>query len=350
MSAPDAFQEVERSLVVVTGLSGAGKSTALHALADVGYYCVDNLPPALVSKTVQTCGEAGIARIALGIDIRVGAFLDAAEGAIEDLQGHPAGLQVVFLESADDALVRRFSETRRPHPMQTKVAKEVGSSGPFAVADGVRLERVRLASLRDLATMILDTTHMSVHELRRDVIAKFSPSSAAGPRMLVRMLSFGFKHGIPLDADLVFDVRFLDNPHFVRGLRELTGEDGLVREFVLASPGCAELLGHLDTLLDFALPRYQSEGKSYLTVAIGCTGGRHRSVAIAVAMARGLSERLGQPVGIIHRDAARGAMMKQAESARSLAKADWSRPSPSPPEVGDVAESADSTDEEGTGA
>ncbi len=342
MNAPDSKQAGRRSLVVVTGLSGAGKSTALHALSDVGYYCVDNLPPALVSKTVHTCAAEGIERIALGMDIRVGAFLDAAQGAIEGLQGHPAGLQVLYLEAADEALVRRFSETRRPHPMLATVAKQGGADGPFAVADGVRLERARLASLRGLATMIVDTTHISVHDLRRDVIASFSSASIGERPMLVRLLSFGFKHGVPLDADLVFDVRFLDNPYFVPGLREQTGEDVAVRDFVLASPGCAELLEHLDGLLGFALPRYQHEGKSYLTVAVGCTGGRHRSVAIAIELAQRLSERLGKPMGIVHRDAGRDTMMKRADSARKPTKASWSS---APPRLDE-----DAQKEEGEGA
>ncbi len=300
-------------VVVVTGLSGAGKSTVLRALTDIGYYCVDNLPPSLVESTVATCLGGGIRRIALGIDIRVGAFLDAAPAAIAALEQHDVDVSVLFLDAGDDALVRRFSETRRPHPMLSE--GPAGSGRPrdsgemLAVVDGVRLERARLATIRSRATVVLDTTHMSVHELRRQVIDHYA-EGAEEPHMVVRVLSFGFKHGIPLDADLVFDVRFLDNPHFVPGLREHTGDEAPVSDFVLASPGCDELIGHIERLLEFSLPRYEREGKSYLTIAVGCTGGRHRSVSVAVELARRLGKNGGRRIGIVHRDLGRGAMMK----------------------------------------
>jgi UPF0042 nucleotide-binding protein len=306
-------------VVVVTGLSGAGKTTALHALADAGYYCVDNLPPELATHTVSVCARGGIERVALGMDVRVGAFLDgvaAALGALQEAGHKPA---VLYLDAADDVLVRRFSETRRPHPM---LAQEAGRGEPMPIYDAVRLERERLAGIHDLATQVIDTTHLSVHELRRQVIARFSMEPSMSP-MEIKVLSFGYKHGLPLDADLVFDVRFLDNPHFVPGLRDKGGEDEVVRKFVLASPGCSELLDLLEGLLSFAIPRYRREGKSYLTVAIGCTGGRHRSVCIAVAIAERIATATGQRVGIVHRDLERGGILT---GMSGTPEARWSQP------------------------
>ncbi len=301
----------EPRLVVVTGMSGAGKTTVLRALDDDGYYCVDNLPPSLAAATLKVCADNGIDRVALGMDIRVGAFLDAAKEALVALGHHPAGLEVIFLDASDEVLMRRFSETRRPHP--------VLATGPDAlgVADGVRLERERLSGLRALATKVVDTSVMSVHDLRRYILDR--PSGLGEPRMRLRVLSFGFKHGAPLDASVVFDVRFLDNPYFIPALKEHDGNDAPVREFVLGSPGCEELLEHLMRLLLFALPRYRREGKSYLTVAIGCTGGRHRSVVVANELARRLAEQVGTSVGIVHRDVQSGVMMTEVGGADGFA-------------------------------
>lgn len=296
---------MEAEVVVVTGLSGAGKSTVLRALTDLGYFCVDNLPPSLVGQTVETCVAGGIHCVALGIDIRVGAFLDAAPEALKQLGGLASKVAVLFLDAADDALVRRFSETRRPHPMLSEGPKGSGrprASGELlAVLDGVRLERARLSSIRAQATLVLDTTQLSVHELRRQVVDIFAQGSVA-PHMSVRVLSFGFKHGLPLDADLVFDVRFLDNPYFVPALRDHGGDEPTVRDFVLASVGATELLRHLEALLEFSLPRYEREGKSYLTIALGCTGGRHRSVTLALELARRLAGDGKRSIGVVHRD------------------------------------------------
>lgn len=301
-------------VVVVTGLSGAGKSTALRTLDDLGYYCVDNLPPTLVAETVRVCKTGGVLPLALGLDVRVGAFLDRALGAIKTLERQAERLTVVFLDAADDVLVRRFSETRRPHPLlrRRSLPGEVGATPgrhSMAVLDGVQLERERLSAIRSRADVVIDTSRLSVHELRREVAQRFGRESASRPRMLTRFVSFGFKYGVPLDADLVFDVRFLDNPHFVADLREETGLQPSVREFVLRSPGTDELLQHLEGLLRFALPRYESEGKSYLTVAIGCTGGRHRSVAVAEALAGRLGADGAWPIGVVHRDMARDGMV-----------------------------------------
>lgn len=307
-------------VVVVTGLSGAGKSTALRTLDDLGFYCVDNLPPSLVTQTVEVCAEGGVLPVALGLDVRVGTFLDQAEDAIETLAAQLDQLIVVFLEASDEVLVRRFSETRRPHPMLARPSlldddEPAPGRRAMAVLDGVQIERERLSGIRGLATVTIDTSHLSVHELRREIGARFGPELVAGARMLTRFVSFGFKYGLPLDADLVLDVRFLDNPHFVAELRPHTGQDDAVRRFVLSSPDCEALLRHLEALLAFALPRYEREGKSYLTVAIGCTGGRHRSVAIAEALAERVAVPLAFPVGVVHRDIARDGLLRQLGDA-----------------------------------
>jgi RNase adapter protein RapZ len=295
----------ERSqVVVVTGLSGAGKSTALHALEDLGYFCVDNLPTSVVTSTVDACESGDVRRIGLGIDMRALAFLDGAGPALERIS---AGRDVVilFLDASDEALLRRFNETRRPHPLTAVASRTAGSSGGLAVLDGVHLERERLAPLRAMATVVIDTTRLSVHELRKQVIAHLGPGRAEAPRMVTRLMSFGFKYGIPVDADLVFDVRFLDNPHFVPTLRHLPGTDPSVQEFVFRSGEATELLGKYAELLKFSLPRYEREGKSYLTIGIGCTGGRHRSVAVVEVLADNLRKQVEQPISIVHRDMAR---------------------------------------------
>jgi RNase adapter protein RapZ len=303
--------ETAPQVVVVTGLSGAGKSTALHTLSDLGYYCVDNLPPSLVTETVKVCAASGVLPVALGLDVRVGTFLDQALVAIDALGREAWRLAVLFLDASDDVLGRRFSETRRPHPLLAPrlVPPTAPGSGErddsMSVLDAVQLERERLGAIRTRADQVIDTSQMSVHDLRRDVTERFGPDHEARPIMLTRLVSFGFKYGIPLDADLVFDVRFLDNPYFVGALRERPGTDDAVRDFVLASPGCSELLEHLERLLRFALPRYEREGKSYLTIAIGCTGGRHRSVTLAADLARRLGAGGRFRVGLLHRDLAR---------------------------------------------
>lgn len=302
------MSDLRPHLVVVTGLSGAGKTTTLHALADAGFYCVDNLPPSLAQETVRVCVNSGIDRIALGMDVRVGSFLDALRAAIEGLERHPDGLTVLFLEAADEAVVRRFHETRRPHPILSSPAAQ---ERPLSMFEAVKMERERLAAISGHVTLTVDTTHLTVHELRRLVLSRFGRGGDGLARMQLRVVSFGFKHGVPLDANLVFDARFLDNPHFVRGLREQTGHDAAVRDFVLGTEGASEFLERLEQLLLFLLPRYEQEGKSYVTVAIGCTGGRHRSVTLATELARRLSVATHQRVGILHRDVARGAMMSE---------------------------------------
>ena len=291
----------QAEVVVVTGLSGAGRSTALRALEDLEFFCVDNLPTLLVQQAVESCERGGMRRLALGIDVRVGSFLEGAGQALRDLAASGRKLQIVFLDASNEALIRRFNSTRRPHPMSTAV--NAGPGGPAAaVLDGIQIERERLAPLRALASRVLDTTRLSVHELRRRVIAEFGPGAGNGERMRTRLLSFGFKYGVPVDADLVFDVRFIENPYFVDELRDQSGLDAAVADFVLEKTDAREFLDLTLALLEFSLPRYEAEGKSHLTVAVGCTGGRHRSIAMAEKMAAELRRRLNLQIDVTHRD------------------------------------------------
>jgi UPF0042 nucleotide-binding protein len=288
-------------VVVITGLSGAGRSTALRALEDLGFFCVDNLPTALAPQVVELCERASMRRVALGMDVRVREFLGEIGSVIEAIEkagwGH---VELVFCDASDEALLRRFNETRRPHPLST------AGDGALAVLDGVRIERERLAPLRARATRVIDTTNLSVHELRRTVIAQFGPASGGAPGMVTRFVSFGFKYGLPVDADVVLDVRFLENPYFVRELRDLPGTDPRVERFLLDLPETKELIAKARDLLLFTLPRCEREGKSYLTVAVGCTGGRHRSVVVASALAQALTAALDVRIFVLHRDVERG--------------------------------------------
>ena len=269
-------------IIVVTGLSGAGRSTALRVLEDAGFFCVDNLPPGLAPALIDLVEREGkLERIGLGIDVRTGAFLSGAEETLSELEALGHRVQVIFLDCADDVLVRRFSETRRPHAL----------SRTGDLHGAISRERERLAGLRARADAVIDTTEFSVHDLRHRLIDYIGRDSDR-PSMVVRLLSFGFKYGIPVDADLVFDLRFLPNPHFVDALRPKTGMDPEVSAYVMSSPETQKLLGHLRPLLDYVLPQYAREGKAYLTVAVGCTGGRHRSVAMA--------EELGRQFGSLH--------------------------------------------------
>ncbi len=280
-------------VVVVTGLSGAGRSTALDVLEDLGFFCVDNLPPPVVPQMLATLApEAAIAKVALGIDVRTGTFLEAADPILKDLSAGGHDVEILFLDAADTALVQRYSETRRPHPL--------APGGDLLAA--IQSERERLAILRARARHVIDTTRLNVHDLRRllvDLVAR----TGGRPRMVTRFVSFGFKYGLPVDADLVFDLRYLPNPHFVPELRPKTGQDPDVAAFVLGAPETQELLGDLERMLSRMLPRYEREGKAYLTIAVGCTGGKHRSVAVAGELGR-LFER-AREIAVVHRDAAR---------------------------------------------
>lgn len=292
-------------VVVVTGLSGAGKSTALNALEDLGFFCVDNVPTPVVGSTLEACQDGGLRRVGLGIDVRVRSFLDDVTPVLDAVtEGGQRELEVVFLDASDEALLRRYSGTRRPHPLSS--ALEPGSEqAATAVLDGIRIERERLVSLRARASVVIDTTNLSVHDLRRRVLSHFGPGAERRPRMLTRFVSFGFKYGTPVDADMVLDVRFLQNPYFVDGLRDLPGTDERVRKYIFDSEGTQEFLKVAVQMLDFCLPRFEREGKSYLTVAIGCTGGRHRSVAVAEYLTAKLGKSTGLSIDLVHRDVER---------------------------------------------
>lgn len=279
-------------IVVVTGMSGAGRSSALRVLEDLSFYCVDNLPPQLAAGLTRLLADSELTRLGLCIDVRTGRVLEGAGQLIDQLGSMGHDVDVLFLDCADDMLVRRYSESRRPHPL--------APGGD--VMEAISRERERLSPLRARATDVIDTSRLSVHDLRRVLVDHLGRTST-GPAMRVRVASFGFKYGIPVDADLVFDVRYLDNPHFVPQLKPLSGLDGPVSAFVLGSTDAQELLGDLEGFLSRTIPRYEREGKAYLTVAIGCTGGRHRSVAIAEELARRL--RSQRDVSITHRDIGR---------------------------------------------
>jgi RNase adapter protein RapZ len=281
----------EARVVILTGVSGSGKSTALRALEDAGWYCVDNLPVVLLGKLVELSQQAGgrVPRLALVVDARDVRFPEAPR-SIEEVRRLGTRVDVLFLDASDESLVRRYSETRRRHPM----AGEGGS-----VPEGIAAERRALEPLKGLAGEVLDTTEMNVHDLKRTVLSRFAEGGPA--RLGVTVVSFGFRNGIPAHADMVLDVRFLPNPHFVPELRPLAGTDAPVSDFVLRRPDAQVFLQMLADLGAFLLPRYAAEGKSYLTVAVGCTGGRHRSVAIAEELARRLRQG-GTAVRVWHRD------------------------------------------------
>jgi UPF0042 nucleotide-binding protein len=292
-------------LVVVTGLSGAGRSTAVAALEDLGFFCVDNLPTPVIRSTLDALGQQGIRKIAFGIDVRVGAFFEHAADLLDELRNMPGlDLSVLFLDASDESLLKRFGSTRRPHPLST-AGVPGGERETRAVIDGISVERTQLGSLRARATCIVDTTTLSVHELRRQIIELYRLGAGRQPRMRTRVVSFGFKYGSPIDADLVLDVRFLKNPFFVESLRNQTGLDEPVRKYVLDNDDGQGYLDVAMRFLDFCLPRIEREGRSYLTIAVGCTGGQHRSVTVAEALAAHLRSETALSVDVIHRDAER---------------------------------------------
>ncbi len=277
--------------IVVTGLSGAGKSQAMHVLEDMGFFCVDNMPSDLVAKFVELLdAQQRIDRVAVAIDVRGGEFFERAASALTELEEHGVSYRVLFLEARDEVLLRRYKETRRRHPL----AQE------GRVLEAIRLERQQLEEVRGRAHFTLDTSDLTTAQLRAELARLFSEDGEPD-RLLVQIVSFGFKHGLPLDADLVFDVRFLPNPNYVPHLRPKTGQDDEVREYVLRWPITRQLLMHLGSLVDFLLPQYAAEGKTQLVVAIGCTGGQHRSVVIAEELARRLQDP-SRRIGIEHRD------------------------------------------------
>lgn len=292
---------LQLEVVIVTGLSGAGRSTAINALEDLGYYCVENLPPPVVLATLQSLREAGCERIALGVDVRLRSYLEGAAPVIDSLRAvSGVSLSVLYVDASEELLARRFSATRRPHPLVQDDDRSLKS-----VREGISLERELLSPLRGLASVVIDTTGYSVHDLRREIVSIFSEDGDKVKQMSVRVVSFGFKFGAPQDADLVFDVRFLKNPFFVEDLRALSGQDEAVASYVLDDPEAVGFLELLMPLLQYCLPHFRAEGKSYLTIAIGCTGGRHRSVALSERIAGQLSQDLGLSVEAVHRDVRR---------------------------------------------
>jgi RNase adapter protein RapZ len=279
------------SVVIITGLSGSGMSSAANAFEDLGYFSVDNLPPQLIPTFVDLCEQSSseISRAALVVDIRSGEFLERFPEIYDDLKQRGVDVRVVFLEADDTTLQQRYSETRRPHPLAMA-----------GVQAALRRERQQLAPIRELADEIVDTTDMTIHDLRQTIRDRFRPRDVAAT-MRVTVTSFGFKRGTPRDLDLLFDVRFLPNPHFIPELRPLTGRDAPIVDYLEAQREVMETLDRLVDLLSYLLPRYQREGKSYVTIGIGCTGGRHRSVYLAEAIARRLAE-TGVDVRAEHRD------------------------------------------------
>jgi UPF0042 nucleotide-binding protein len=284
-------QDTRKELVVITGMSGSGKASVLKAFEDMGYYCVDNMPIELFPRFVDmTLHSSEIERTALVVDIREGHGLERLPRILDEIRTK-LKVRVIFLQTSDEALVRRFSETRRPHPLGTKQT----------VKAAIQLERRILAPIRAKADIVVDTSKFTVHELRAHIIERFQTTTPA-KNIFISAVSFGYKQGVPDDADLVFDVRFLPNPHFIPELRPLNGTHSKVAKYVLSFPQTREFIKRIADLLVYLLPHYIREGKSYLTVAFGCTGGQHRSVLIAQEMQKALAD-AGYQVKVQHRDA-----------------------------------------------
>jgi len=282
---PDA-----RQLVILTGLSGSGKSTVLKAFEDMGFYCVDNLPVDLIPifADLHSAGEGDFVRAALLVDAREGLQLEKLPPLLKHLKkDHP--ITLVFIEANEDALLRRYSETRRPHPLGKN----------FSVRESLSHERALMEPIRKLADVVIDSTQFNVHELRHFVTTRFKNPDKRP--LLVSVVSFGYRYGVPSDSDLVFDVRFLPNPHFVPRLRPYTGQDAKVRQYIRSFPQTGEFLRRIESLLAYLIPHYIREGKSYLTIAFGCTGGKHRSVMLAEEVKKALEKR-SYPAKVIHRD------------------------------------------------
>jgi RNase adapter protein RapZ len=277
-------------LVIITGMSGSGKASVLKAFEDLGYYCVDNLPVGLIPQFAELAGQSSeIERTALVVDVREGRQLEELPAIVKSVKRIIA-TKVIFLEASDSVLLRRYSETRRPHPL--------GTDSP--VRASLSAERRHLRPIRAMADLVIDTSKFNVHELRSHILELFQKKKK-GRNILVSCVSFGFRHGVPDDADLVFDVRFLPNPHFVPEFRPLTGRDPKVAKYIRSFPQTLEFIQRISDLLIYLLPHYIHEGKSYLTIAFGCTGGQHRSVMIAEDVARRL-KKAGYRVKVAHRD------------------------------------------------
>ncbi|MFY9928219.1 MAG: RNase adapter RapZ [Streptosporangiaceae bacterium] len=282
-------------IVVITGLSGAGRSTAAKSLEDLGWFVVDNLPPGLLPTMVDLAARSNgaVSRMAAVVDVRSRAFSTDLKSAITDLGARGVTARVVYLEAGEDTLVRRFDSERRPHPLQ----------GSGRVTDGIAAERELLRAARGEADLVVDTTRLNVHQLRARMRDFFGGGSAAA-RLRLSVVSFGYKYGLPVDADIVVDCRFLPNPHWIPELAPMTGQDAPVRDYVLAQPGARQFLDHYAELLQVVLPGYEREGKRFVTLAVGCTGGKHRSVAIADELA-GRVASTDADVQVVHRDLGR---------------------------------------------
>jgi len=285
-----------REVLILTGMSGAGRSTVAHALEDLGWYVVDNAPAALLPALVAQTDGASIPSMAVVVDVRSGRFFDDLNNALAQLETEGVPHRLLFLDATDQALVQRFESTRRPHPLQ----------GTDRIVDGIARERTRLEDLRSRAEVVIDTSNLNVHQLEKRVDELFASGQSHGVR--VNVLSFGYKYGVPVDADLVLDCRFIPNPHWVPELRSLTGLDQAVSQHVLSSPGVDEFVDSYVSLLNQMVEGYLREGKKYVTLAVGCTGGKHRSVAISEAIAKRLNTGDG-PISIeahaVHRDVGR---------------------------------------------
>jgi UPF0042 nucleotide-binding protein len=291
---PPARTRGTRRFVILTGLSGSGKTQAIRALEDLGYFCIDNLPTQLIPTIADLAqrDDTALEKVAIVVDVREKDFLAQFPRVFRRLRASSRlKPTLIFLEASHSALVRRFSETRRPHPL----------ARDRSVSEGIADERAKLDQIRNMADKIIDTTSLTVHELR-DVFMQMSRDGRSRADMVVNLVSFGYKNGVPVDADLVFDVRCLPNPHFVDSLRRLTGRDAAVVRYMRKHEATQEFIDRLTSFLKFALPQYVKEGKSYLTVAIGCTGGQHRSVMIAEALKGALRDVKGVRLRVKHRD------------------------------------------------
>lgn len=290
MKAKPRAKREPNQLVILTGLSGSGKSTVLRAFEDMGFYCVDNMPVELIPifAELHAAGDGNFSRAALLVDAREGQQLQKLPGLLTHLRKSHS-ISLVFIEAHNDALLRRYSETRRPHPL----------GKDYSVRESLHHERELMAPIRKLADVVIDSTQFNVHELRTFIVRRFKNPDRHP--MLISVVSFGYKYGIPNDADLIFDVRFLPNPHFVPALRRFTGRSAKVRRFIRSFPQTGEFLRRMQSLLAYLMPHYIEEGKSYLTVAFGCTGGKHRSVMLAEEIKKALEKRR-YAAKVIHRD------------------------------------------------
>lgn len=290
---PDENKEHKIAFTIITGLSGAGKSHAMEAFEDAGFFCIDNLPPQMVPAAADLFGLEGskVERVAVVSDVRGGKYFEEIDSCLKELDSKGIHYQLLYMEASDEVLLHRFKETRRPHPLAPQ----------GDIMEGIRLEKEMLRGLKERAAWIIDTTNTNVHELRADIVKKVAPGG--GSELIVTLVSFGYKFGTPLDADLVFDLRFLPNPHYNAKLKPLSGMDKAVRNYVLKSATAKDFFRKLEDLLGFLLPLYLAEGKSNLVIGVGCTGGRHRSVAVAEYLAEKLRKKKGRyNVSTRHRD------------------------------------------------